>query len=219
MAASATSTGSSYTLIVTISAESATLNLPILFMAGKLLNKNLGYQRSDLFHFTSKPVVAATRQRAVSALARRMRTLLLSVLLSGCSSKTLLNPHHAPWATPARDAYTSTQDNLRSFDIVLGNGAEALNGMELTVHYNGWLRGGELFDSSHVRGQPFTAVLGQGRLIQGWEEGMLGMRVGGVRQLIIPPSLAYADRETGKIPPNSELVFEIELLGVRPAGR
>ncbi len=108
-------------------------------------------------------------------------------------------------------------DNLRSVDLVLGNGAEALNGLRLTVHYNGWLRGGTLFDSSHTRGQPFTAVLGQGRLIAGWEEGLLGMRVGGVRQLIIPPSLAYADRETGKIPPNSELVFEIELLRVQPA--
>ncbi len=146
-----------------------------------------------------------------------MRSFFFLVLLAGCSSKTLLNPHHAPWATPKKEAYTSTVDNLRSVDLVLGNGTEALNGMQLTVHYNGWLRGGTLFDSSRVRGEPFTAVLGRGRLIQGWEEGMLGMRVGGVRQLIIPPSLAYADRETGKIPPNSELVFEIELLDITPA--
>ncbi|MFT6147257.1 MAG: peptidylprolyl isomerase [Myxococcota bacterium] len=146
-----------------------------------------------------------------------MRLFLFLVFLSGCNSKTLLNPHHAPWATPNREAYTATADNLRSVDLVLGRGAEALNGMQLTVHYNGWLRGGRMFDSSRERGQPFTAVLGRQQLIPGWEEGMLGMRVGGVRQLIIPPSLAYADREMGSIPPNSQLVFEIELLGVHPA--
>jgi peptidylprolyl isomerase len=147
-----------------------------------------------------------------------MRSILLLILLSGCSSKTLLNPHHAPWATPNKEAYKSTQDNLRSVDLVLGSGAEVLTGTVITVHYNGWLRGGTLFDSSHTRGQPFTVAIGRGRLIPGWEEGMLGMRVGGVRQLIIPPSLGYQDRETGKIPPNSELVFEIELLSVEPAG-
>ena len=151
-----------------------------------------------------------------AALAPGMRTLIALVLFAGCSSKTLLNPHHAPWATPAKDAYSSTEDNLRSVDLVVGNGAEATIGSQITVHYNGWLRGGTLFDSSRQRGEPFTTSLGQRRVIPGWEEGMLGMRVGGIRQLIIPPSLAYGDVVRGSIPANSELVFEIELLDVRP---
>ncbi|MEX0734175.1 MAG: FKBP-type peptidyl-prolyl cis-trans isomerase [Steroidobacteraceae bacterium] len=108
-------------------------------------------------------------------------------------------------------------------DLVAGIGDEALPGMILIVHYTGWLYDanaanfrGRQFDSSRERGQPFSFPLGGGRVIRGWEQGVLGMKVGGLRRLVIPPVLAYGSRNIGNglIPPNSTLLFEIELLAV-----
>jgi FKBP-type peptidyl-prolyl cis-trans isomerase len=85
----------------------------------------------------------------------------------------------------------------------------------VTVHYNGWLASDStLFDSSIQRGQPFTFQLGAGRVIQGWDEGVDSMRVGGERQLVIPPDLAYGSQGSGPIPSNATLIFEVELLSV-----
>lgn len=96
-----------------------------------------------------------------------------------------------------------------------GEGAEATPGAELTVHYTGWLMDGTSFDSSRDRGQPFSIVLGAGRVIPGWEQGLEGMRAGEIRELIIPPSLAYGERGAGGvIPGNATLRFEVELLEV-----
>ena len=112
---------------------------------------------------------------------------------------------------------------LLTEDLRPGVGDLARTGMQLIVHYTGWLyepgalgyRGGK-FDSSRDRGQPFTFTLGEGRVIKGWEVGLVGMQVGGLRRLVIPPELAYGSRSVGNglIPPNSTLVFEVELLGV-----
>jgi len=108
-------------------------------------------------------------------------------------------------------------------DLVLGIGDEALPGMVCLVHYTGWLydqhagdHHGRKFDSSHDRGQAFSFPLGGGLVIKGWDRGVVGMRVGGLRRLVIPPALAYGDRNIGNgtIPPASTLVFEIELLAV-----
>lgn len=100
-------------------------------------------------------------------------------------------------------------------DMVIGSGAEAKKNREITVHYTGWLSDGTQFDSSVERGQPLSFVLGQGRVIQGWEQGFDGMKVGGKRKLTIPPELAYGRRGAGGvIPPNATLVFEVELLQV-----
>ncbi len=101
-------------------------------------------------------------------------------------------------------------------DIVKGTGEEADVGKTVTVHYTGWLMDGTKFDSSLDRNQPFSFTLGERRVIPGWEQGVVGMKVGGKRELIIPPELAYgANGAGGIIPPNATLKFEVELLGVK----
>ena len=100
-------------------------------------------------------------------------------------------------------------------DLQVGQGEEVVSGNTVTVHYLGTLTNGSKFDSSYDRGEPFVFTVGEGRVIQGWEEGLLGMQVGGKRRLIIPSDMAYGERGAGAlIPPNATLVFEIELLGV-----
>lgn len=97
-----------------------------------------------------------------------------------------------------------------------GEGPEAVSGSEVTVHYTGWLMDGTQFDSSRDRGEPFSLTLGEGRVIPGWEQGLEGMRTGEVRELIIPPGLAYGARGAGGvIPPDATLRFEVELLDVK----
>jgi FKBP-type peptidyl-prolyl cis-trans isomerase len=109
----------------------------------------------------------------------------------------------------------TTPSGLQYVDLVAGTGAEAKKGQLVKVHYTGWLRDGTKFDSSVDRGQPFQFPLGAGRVIRGWDEGVAGMTVGGRRRLIIPPDLGYGPRGAGGvIPPNAELIFEVELLDV-----
>ena len=100
-----------------------------------------------------------------------------------------------------------------------GEGNEAEVGDRLTVHYRGTVLGGEQFDSSFERGQPIQVLLGQGRVIPGWEQGLVGAKPGAKLKLIIPPELAYGSRSPSpKIPPNSTLVFDIEVVDVQPSG-
>ncbi len=99
-------------------------------------------------------------------------------------------------------------------DIVIGTGAEVTKGDTVSVHYIGTLQNGQEFDNSKKRGEPLSFTVGAGRVIQGWEEGLLGMKVGGQRILVIPPELAYGDRAVGPIPANSTLVFAIELVAI-----
>lgn len=107
-------------------------------------------------------------------------------------------------------------DELKIEEIVVGTGAEAATGSTVSVHYTGTLLDGKKFDSSLDRGEPFSFTIGQRQVIQGWEQGIPGMKVGGKRKLIIPPELAYGDRAVGNvIPANSTLVFEVELLSVQ----
>lgn len=101
---------------------------------------------------------------------------------------------------------------LISEDIRVGRGEEVKSGDSITVHYAGTLPDGTKFDSSHDRNQPFSFTLGEGKVIQGWEEGIVGMKVGGKRVLAIPSNLAYGNRIVGPIPANSTLVFVVELL-------
>lgn len=100
-------------------------------------------------------------------------------------------------------------------DLTVGSGVEATTGKEVTVHYTGWLEDGTKFDSSVDRGQPFVFGLGQGRVIRGWDQGVVGMKVGGKRKLTIPAELGYGARGAGEvIPPNATLIFDVELLKV-----
>lgn len=112
--------------------------------------------------------------------------------------------------------YMITDSGLKYYDIVEGDGATPQNGQTVIVHYTGWLEDGTKFDSSVDRGSPFTFQLGMGSVIPGWEEGVLTMKIGGVRQLVIPPDLGYGETGAGQvIPPGATLVFEVELLGIQ----
>ena len=109
-----------------------------------------------------------------------------------------------------------TDSGLKFEDTTVGGGAVASKGQTVSVHYTGWLENGTKFDSSKDRNDPFEFKLGAGQVIRGWDEGVAGMKVGGVRRLTIPPQLGYGDRGAGGvIPPKATLVFEVELLGTR----
>ena len=115
-------------------------------------------------------------------------------------------------------AFTTTASGLQFEDTLVGTGTEARPGVNVTVHYTGWLfengEQGEKFDSSKDRGEPFIFPLGAGMVIKGWDEGVQGMKVGGTRVLVIPSTLGYGARGAGGvIPPNATLLFEVELLG------
>ena len=99
-------------------------------------------------------------------------------------------------------------------DLTAGTGAEATPGTQVRVHYTGWLPNGEKFDSSRDRDEPFEFVLGAGEVIPGWDQGVVGMKVGGRRTLVLPPHLGYGAAGIGPIPGNSVLVFDVELLDV-----
>jgi len=129
-------------------------------------------------------------------------------------------PAAAPAAIKAANAFVKTASGLQYQDLKLGTGPVAMGGTEVTVHYTGWLQNpdgspGKKFDSSRDRGDPFKFPLGAGHVIKGWDEGVQGMKVGGVRKLIIPAALGYGARGAGGvIPPGATLIFEVELLGV-----
>lgn len=148
----------------------------------------------------------------VPNLSRFVRSLLLSCLLAG--------PGLASPGCVDSPTEPSSYAPFSRTDVRVGDGAEAVSGSALTVHYTGWLfdgakpeQKGLQFETS--RGSdPFTFTLGAGQVIAGWDQGLVGMKVGGLRRLVIPPSLAYGEARFGVIPPNATLVFEVELIAI-----
>ena len=109
----------------------------------------------------------------------------------------------------------TTKSGLMYEDKIIGDGKQAKVGDSVSVHYTGWLEDGTKFDSSKDRNQAFRFNLGSGMVIKGWDEGVAGMKIGGVRKLTIPSELGYGSRGAGRvIPPNATLIFEIELLAI-----
>ena len=123
-----------------------------------------------------------------------------AVTLSGCGHKT--------------GAEVTTPTGLKYVDEVIGTGEKPRLGRTVVVHYTGTLTDGTKFDSSVDRGQPLEFRIGTGSVIRGWDEGILSMQVGGKRKLIVPPDLGYGAQTKSKIPPNSTLIFVVDLLGV-----
>lgn len=141
-----------------------------------------------------------------------LSTLLIFVVLGIASAQPQKSPAEP---TKVTGKPKTTASGLQYWDITVGTGATAAAGKMVKVHYTGWLTDGKKFDSSLDRGQPFAFSLGAGQVIKGWDEGVAGMKVGGKRQLKIPPELGYGARGAGNaIPPNSTLIFDVELLDV-----
>ncbi len=166
---------------------------------------------------------------------RRMLTLgvliLAVALVIACNETSKQQGEESPASEPtsqssseqpaqSESGWVTTNSGLKYLDHVIGIGEEAVKGMTVEMHYTGWLwengQRGKKFDSSHDRNQPFQFQLGAGQVIQGWDEGILGIKVGGKRELIIPPELGYGPRPVGGglIPANSTLNFDVEFLGV-----
>jgi peptidylprolyl isomerase len=134
---------------------------------------------------------------------------------SSATKKSAPAHHIASGPTKVTGDPTQTPSGLEYWDIKLGTGPTAQKGQTVKVNYTGWLTTGKKFDSS-VGAPPFEFTLGAGEVIKGWDEGVDGMKVGGKRQLKIPPDLAYGDRgAAGVIPPGATLIFDVELLGVQ----
>lgn len=122
---------------------------------------------------------------------------------------------NSPTPSSKPDNFVTMSDGLKIEDIIVGSSGEVKSGDTVTVNYVGTLLDGTKFDSSYDRNMPFTTQIGVGQVIKGWDEGIIGMRIGGKRKLIIPPSLGYGNQPMGSIPPNSTLIFEVELLSVK----
>lgn len=147
------------------------------------------------------------------------RCLIFSVLLLsvGCGGDSG-DPTKVTYAKELGvdlNAMERLESGLYIQDLVVGTGTEATRGRQVTVDYTGWLPDGKMFDSSKPADRnPLMFTLGQGRVIEGWEQGLPGMKVGGVRKLVIPAELGYGDQSRGEIPANSVLIFDVELLSI-----
>jgi peptidylprolyl isomerase len=142
----------------------------------------------------------------------RLALLLLLVCAVGCSKTEGTGSSVDPTEVPEPPG----PPDLQITDVSAGTGAEAKDGDTVSCNYRGTLRSGKEFDSSTKQNKPFTFTLGAGKAIKGWDKGVVGMKVGGKRKLVVPPQLAYGDRGVpGIIPPNATLLFDIELVDVK----
>lgn len=140
--------------------------------------------------------------------------IVVFLILTFLSSQ---KPPQTPAAlTPSSNSESTTGAELKIEDLQAGSGTEVKSGDTVTVHYTGTLEDGTKFDSSLDRGEPFTTQIGVGTVIKGWDQGIVGMKIGGKRRLTVPPSLGYGSTGAAdKIPANATLIFEIELLAIK----
>ncbi len=131
------------------------------------------------------------------------------------SSNTVKSDEMKKSQTTSSQGTVPNQTQLKVEDSVIGTGKQVKKGDTVVIHYKGTLTDGSTFDSSYTRGTPFETQIGVGQVIQGWDEGVVGMKVGGKRKLTIPPELGYGSRAVGPIPANSTLIFEVELIDVQ----
>ena len=158
-----------------------------------------------------------------SSFPRRVASGACVLALAAIAVSATAASAQAPAAMQASSKLSATVTELQKTDIKQGTGAEAKAGKPVLVHYTGWLYDpaalegkGAKFDSSRDRGVPFGFFLGGGKVIKGWDEGVVGMKVGGQRRLVIPPQLGYGERGAGGvIPPNATLIFDVELIDVK----
>lgn len=158
---------------------------------------------------------AAAQQRSQERHAKRQRTRVIAAvvivaLVAGAVAYMLV-----PGLPGGAGAEVTTPSGLRYTDLAVGTGPSPSPGQTAVVHYTGTLTDGTKFDSSRDKGQPFPFVFGQTPMIKGWDEGIATMKVGGRRKLVVPPALGYGAAARDKIPPNSTLLFDVELLDVK----
>lgn len=138
------------------------------------------------------------------------------IKLSGAVLLAMICVMPADAAETKASKMTTTDSGLKYVDVVVGKGASPTRGKQVKVHYTGTLENGTKFDSSVDRKKPFSFIIGVGQVIKGWDEGVMGMKVGGKRKLVIPANLGYGARGAGGvIPPNATLLFDVELLDVQ----
>ena len=154
--------------------------------------------------------VSATPETPASNRYLRIGAVIVMIVLAGSVVAYLMSRGDSEAGTE-----TTTASGLKIQDLRVGDGASPQPGQTITVNYVGTLENGKEFDSSYRRGKPIDFKIGVGRVIKGWDEGLMGMKVGGKRKLFVPSALGYGARARPNIPPNSNLIFEIELLDVK----
>ena len=168
-----------------------------------------------VFLFLATGLILAQTSTTQTQTPQHKRTTATHKATSGTAAKKAATKPNLNVPTKVTGPGVTTPSGLQYWDIKVGTGATAAARQTVKVHYTGWLTDGKKFDSS-VGGAPFSFPLGGGQVIKGWDEGVAGMKVGGKRQLRIPPDLGYGAQGTpgGPIPPNATLIFDVQLVGI-----
>jgi FKBP-type peptidyl-prolyl cis-trans isomerase len=179
------------------------------------------FNKFEIFGITASIVAMIVGLYLVTSYSPGVRNIEQAAAVAGADNRVVVDPTVNNQNEALRTAITKAAgsngalEKLVVHDVKFGIGEEVVSGDVVTVHYVGTLQNGFEFDNSRKRGSPFTFTVGAGDVIAGWEEGVLGMRVGGARILVIPPALGYGASGFGPIPPNSPLVFSIELIEIK----